>query len=159
MALQDGNPIVFPVPWHLIHWMTVPDSRLTFIQMKFTPYTHPPPLNLCSLLYSENFCKLAIAYVWENVQFYLFSARKPFCPSYSLITNENFKFQQGLPRWPSGKESTSQAGNIDLITRMGRSFGEGNSNSDILAWEIPRTEEPGRQQYMGSPKSQPRLGD
>ena len=32
-------------------------------------------------------------------------------------------------------------------------------HSNILAWEIPRTEEPGGLQSMGSPKSQTRLND
>ena len=37
-----------------------------------------------------------------------------------------------------------------LIPGSRRSPGEGNSNSSILAWRIPWTEEPGRLQPMGS---------
>ena len=33
------------------------------------------------------------------------------------------------------------------------------THSSILAWEIPWTEEPGRLQSMGLPKSQTRLSD
>ena len=44
-----------------------------------------------------------------------------------------------------------------MIAGLGRSSGERNSNhSSILAWRIPRTEEPGRPQSTGS-QSQTRL--
>ena len=33
------------------------------------------------------------------------------------------------------------------------------THSSILAWEMPRTEEPGRLQSMGSSKSQTQLSD
>ena len=33
------------------------------------------------------------------------------------------------------------------------------THSSILAWEIPRTEEPGRLQFMGVTKSQTQLSD
>ena len=33
------------------------------------------------------------------------------------------------------------------------------THSSILDWEIPRTEEPGRLQFMGSQKSQTRLNN
>ena len=33
------------------------------------------------------------------------------------------------------------------------------THSSILAWEMPRTEEPGSLQSMGSPKSQTQLSD
>ena len=50
-----------------------------------------------------------------------------------------------------GKESACNAGDLGLIPGLGRSPGEGNGNhSSILAWRIPRTEEPGRLQSMGS---------
>ena len=50
----------------------------------------------------------------------------------------------GLPRWLSGRESTSQTGDVGSIPRLGRSPGEGNGNpSSIVAWEIPWSEEPG----------------
>ena len=60
----------------------------------------------------------------------------------------------GLPRWLSGKESSCQQemqiqslGQEDLLEK------EMAINSSILALEIPWTEEPGRLQFMGSPKS------
>ena len=55
-----------------------------------------------------------------------------------------------LPRWHSGKESTSKAGDAGSIPGLGRSPGGGNSNPpSTLAWEIPWTEEPGGLQSMG----------
>ena len=57
----------------------------------------------------------------------------------------------GLPGWFGGKESTCNAGDSDLIHESGRSPGkEMATHSSILAWEIPRTEEPGGLQSMGS---------
>ena len=43
-----------------------------------------------------------------------------------------------------GKESACRAGDSGSIPGLGRSPGEGNDYPlSILAWEIPRTEEPG----------------
>ena len=49
----------------------------------------------------------------------------------------------------------ANTGNMGSIPESGRSPGEGNGNTrvGILAWEIPRTEEPGGLQLMGSQKS------
>ena len=56
-----------------------------------------------------------------------------------------------LPRGSDGKESACNAGDLDSIPRLGRSSGEGNGNhSSILVWKIPRTEEPGGLQSVGS---------
>ena len=56
-----------------------------------------------------------------------------------------------LPRWLSGKESTYQArstlGQEDPLEK------EMATHSSILAWEIPRTEEPGGLQFMGSKRA------
>ena len=38
---------------------------------------------------------------------------------------------------------------VGLIPGLGRSSGEGNGNSNILAWKIPWTEELGGLQSMG----------
>ena len=47
--------------------------------------------------------------------------------------------------------NAGDARDASLIPGPGRSLGEGNGNhSSILAWEIPRTEEPGGLQSMGS---------
>ena len=55
----------------------------------------------------------------------------------------------GLPWWLSGKESAN-VGDVSLTPGSGRFPGEGKSNqSSIFAWEIPRTEEPGRLQSVG----------
>ena len=49
------------------------------------------------------------------------------------------------------KESTCQARDASSIPGSGRSPGEENAtHSSFLAWEIPRTEEPGGLQSMGS---------
>ena len=50
----------------------------------------------------------------------------------------------GLPSDSDAKESACNAGDAGLIPGLGRFPGEGNGNlSNILAWRIPRTEEPG----------------
>ena len=60
----------------------------------------------------------------------------------------------GLPRRLSGNEPLANAGDIrdtGLIPGSGRSPEEGMAtHSSILAWRIPRTEEPGGLQSMGS---------
>ena len=53
-----------------------------------------------------------------------------------------------------GKESVCSVGDLGPIPGLGRSPGEGNgymaTHSTILAWRIPRTEEPGGLQSIGS---------
>ena len=57
----------------------------------------------------------------------------------------------GVPRWFSGKEYACSVGDLDSIPGLGKSPGEGKGNhSNILAWEIPWTEEPDGLQSMGS---------
>ena len=55
-----------------------------------------------------------------------------------------------LPGGSGSKEATYKAGDLGLIPGLGRSAGEGNSYSSILAWRIPWTEESGRIQSTGS---------
>ena len=56
-----------------------------------------------------------------------------------------------IPGGLDGKQSASSAGNLCSVTGWGRSPGEGMAtNSGILAWRIPWTEEPGGLQSMGS---------
>ena len=68
------------------------------------------------------------------------------------VFRETVRFLKfGLPRWLSGKETTSNAGDVGLIPGLGRYPEEGNGNPlRILAWKIPWTEEPGGLQSMGS---------
>ena len=57
----------------------------------------------------------------------------------------------GFPGGLVVKNLPANAGDTGLILGLGRSPGGGNAtHSSILAWEIPRTEEPGRLQSMGS---------
>ena len=58
-----------------------------------------------------------------------------------------------------GKESACNVGDPGLIPGLGRSPGEGNGYplQCILAWRIPRTEEPDGPQSMGSQKSRIQL--
>ena len=57
----------------------------------------------------------------------------------------------GFPCGSAGKESACNAGDLGLIPGLGRSPGEGNGYPlSILAWRIPRTEEPGGLQSRGS---------
>ena len=56
---------------------------------------------------------------------------------------------QNFPGGSDGKESTCSAGDLGSISRLGRSPGEGNGYPhSILAWRIPRTQEPGGLQSM-----------
>ena len=51
----------------------------------------------------------------------------------------------GLPRYLSGKESTCNAGDMGTVPGLEDPLEkEMATHSSILAWEIPRTEEPGR---------------
>ena len=53
--------------------------------------------------------------------------------------------RRGFPGGSDGKESACNAGDMGSIPGSGLSPGEGNGNPlNILAWEIPWTEEPGR---------------
>ena len=59
-----------------------------------------------------------------------------------------------------GRESACNAGDPGSIPGSGRSLGEGNgARSNALAWEIPRTEEPGGFTVQAVTKSQTRLSD
>ena len=66
-------------------------------------------------------------------------------------------YHSGLSWWLSGKGSACKAGaagDTGLTPGSGRSPVEGKAtHSSILAWEIPRTEEPGRLQSMGSQRA------
>ena len=55
----------------------------------------------------------------------------------------------GFPGSSVGKESTCNAGDLSLITGLGRSFGEGNGNPlQYSCLEIPWTEQSGGLQSM-----------
>ena len=52
--------------------------------------------------------------------------------------------------WPSGKESVCSAQDVNSIPGQEDPLEKGMAtHSGVLAWEIPRTEEPGRLQSMG----------
>ena len=58
---------------------------------------------------------------------------------------------KGFPGGSDGKESAYNAGDLGSVSGLGRSPGEGTAtDSSILAWRIPWTEEPDRLQFMGS---------
>ena len=66
------------------------------------------------------------------------------------------------PGFPGGsvvKNPLVSAGNASSIPGLGRSLGEGNGDTSILAWRVPRTEEPGGLQSMGLQKSQIQLSN
>ena len=57
----------------------------------------------------------------------------------------------GLPRWLSSKESACNAGDPSSISGSGDPLEEGMAtHSNLLAWRIPWTEEPGGLQSTGS---------
>ena len=67
---------------------------------------------------------------------------------------------KGLPRWPTDKESTCQAGDGGWIPGSGRSPGEGIGNPFCtLAWKSPWTEEPSLLPSRRLQKNQTRLSD
>ena len=67
-----------------------------------------------------------------------------------MIIAKNFPMK-GFPGGSDGKASTCNVRDFGLIPEFGRFLGEGNGyHSRILAWRIPRTEEPGGLQSMGS---------
>ena len=63
----------------------------------------------------------------------------------SLLFNMLSRIDMGFPGGSDGKESACDAGDLGSIPGLGRSPGGGMAiHSSILAWRIPRTEEPGR---------------
>ena len=56
----------------------------------------------------------------------------------------------GFPMWLSGKESACDTGDMGSTHESGRFPELGNAIHSTLSWEIPRTEEPGGLQSMGS---------
>ena len=67
---------------------------------------------------------------------YPFQQYRIYLPCVTKIMNTKFSFTKyillvtvlGLPQWLSDKESTCNAGNVGLISGLGRSPGEGNGN-------------------------------
>ena len=55
-----------------------------------------------------------------------------------------YAFIMGFPGGSAGKESACDTGDLGSIPGLGRSPGEGMAtHSNILAWRIPWTKEPG----------------
>ena len=74
------------------------------------------------------------------------------------ITNElNDSTNKGAPRWRSGKESACQCRSArDEVQSLSQEVPlkeETAAYFNILAWKIPRAEEPGRLQPMGYKES------
>ena len=62
-------------------------------------------------------------------------------------TKESVEESKGFPDGSDGKESDCSTGDVGSIPRSGRSPGKENGiHSNILAWKVPWTEEPGRLQ-------------
>ena len=60
----------------------------------------------------------------------------------------------GLPRWLNSKEIACNAGNAGSIPESERPRRGGHGNPlQYSCWRIPRTEEPGRLQFMGLQES------
>ena len=60
----------------------------------------------------------------------------------------------GFPGGSDSKETICNAGDLGLIPGLEDTLEEGMAtHSSILAWRIPRTEEPGGRQSMGVAKS------
>ena len=81
---------------------------------------------------------------WTNYWTYLFK----FKVRYIILI---YMLSLGFPSGSDGKESACSVGDWGLIPGSGRSPGGGNGYpSSILAWRIPKMEEPGRLQSTGS---------
>ena len=66
----------------------------------------------------------------------------------------------GFPAGPAIKNPTAmQQTKVQSLSQEDPLEEERATHSSILAWEIPRTVEPGGLQFMGLPKSQARLRD
>ena len=63
----------------------------------------------------------------------------------------NIHFVMGFPSGPDGKESACNAGDLGQEDPLERGIA---THSSILAWKIPRTEEPGGLQSMGSQRAE-----
>ena len=88
----------------------------------------------------------------------MFNATYVFDATYILLDMSPNSFwyrnQCNFPCNSVSKDSACNAGDPGSIPGWGQSPGEGNGNPfHILAWRIPRTEEPGRLQSMGSQES------
>ena len=65
----------------------------------------------------------------------------------------------GFPGDSVVKNQPANAGDVGFDPSAKKSPREGNGNTDILAWEIPWTEEPSRLLSLGSQKSRTRVSD
>ena len=75
--------------------------------------------------------------------------------SWTWLSNRAYMHIFIHSRFPGGsdrKESACNAEDLGSIPGFGRSPEEGNGYPSILAWIIPWTQEPGRQQSLGSQK-------
>ena len=64
--------------------------------------------------------------------------------------NKKISIRQSFPRWLSGKESTCQCSDSGDVGWENPLEEEKATHTNILAWKIPWTEEPGTLQSMGS---------
>ena len=73
--------------------------------------------------------------------------------TYVTVKPQPTHFSVGLLRWPSGKESSANAGDSCSMSRWGRCPGGGHGNPlQYSCLGIPWMEEPGGLQSMGSQK-------
>ena len=105
---------------------------------------------LTQLLMSIFFPSDAPLFLWSILP----AARHPMCQFggwYFLIL--------GLPWWLSLKNLPARADEGSSLSRQDPLEKEMATHSSILAWKIPRIEEPGGLQSMGSKKSQTQLSN
>ena len=94
-----------------------------------------------------------IAFTVDFISFIIMSA-SPQVLRHQILEREEpcsrWSDQEGCPGGSDSKESTCQAGEPGVIPGLGSSPVEAMAtHSSILAWRIPRTEEPGGLQSMG----------
>ena len=78
----------------------------------------------------------------------LFCHLNTFPPKIQITSDlcQPFTIAWGFPSGSDGKESACKSGDLGSILGLGETSGEGNG----YPWRIPRTEEPGSLQSMGS---------
>ena len=78
------------------------------------------------------------------------------------LSDLNFQLELGFPGGASGKNSACQCRRLKKVRSLGQEdpLEEGMAtHSSILAWRIPRAEEPGRLQSLGLKEVRQNLSD
>ena len=98
-------------------------------------------------MFSTNGVQYLLLYKRPSVQSPPVNSLKKTFPS---LVWGNLKHLQNLPSWLSGKESAKQKTGVQSLGQEDPPEKGMATHFSILAWRIPRTEEPGGLRSMGS---------